>query len=151
VTVAALRRRGMVTRYFLGRVNVKKGGGRVGRTTYPKEYRAWTSCLRPVLAPAIPMNAGGMQVSMAKKRMTSDASLRLMPNDRVASKPVGMLGAVSVFLMPMFMEAGRESYGSRFKRQVKKMVKRLLYWVLVRYSSGTGLMPFSSTPASSSF
>lgn len=45
---------------------------------------------------------------------------------------------------------GTESYGSRFKRQVKKTVNMLLYWVLVRYSSGTGLIPFSSTPASSS-
>lgn len=91
-------------------------GWREGRAgmAYPKEYRAWTSWRRPVLAPAMPMKAGGMQVSMAKKRMTRDASLRLMPNDRVASRPVGRLGAGSVFLMVLFMWVGNlTAAGSR--------------------------------------
>lgn len=45
----------------------------------------------PVLQPPQPMNAGNAQVSMEKNRMVRDASLRLIPNESVASMPVGIL------------------------------------------------------------
>lgn len=74
--------------------SVGKGGEKGGRGeegAYPKEYRAWTSCLRPVSIPPIPMNAGGMHVSKEKNRITREASRRDMPIPRVASMPVGIL------------------------------------------------------------
>jgi hypothetical protein len=39
----------------------------------------------------MPMNAGGIQHMIEKKRMTSDASLRLIPKTAVASVPAGIL------------------------------------------------------------
>lgn len=71
------------------------GGFEGWEQTYPKEYLAWTSCLRPVLAPPVAMKAGGMHVIMAKNRITRAASLRHMPKVRVASMPVGILLGVS--------------------------------------------------------
>lgn len=59
--------------------------------THPNEYRACTNCLMPVSIPPIPMKAGGRHVSNAKKTITNEASLRLKPNSRVASMPVGIL------------------------------------------------------------
>jgi len=116
--------------------------------THPNEYLACTSCLMPVSMPPMPMKAGGMHVSRAKKRMTREESRRFMPKLRVASKPVGILGwSFSTCYMVMWWWMGVGAHGSRFSRQVKKMVKRLLYWVTVRCSTGTGLMPLSSTPA----
>jgi hypothetical protein len=43
---------------------------------------------------------------------------------------------------------GRTTYGSRHNRQVKNIVNRLLYCLFVLWNRGTGLMPFSSAPAS---
>ena len=37
------------------------------------------------------MKAGGMHVSMEKKRITSAASRKFIPKTKVASMPVGML------------------------------------------------------------
>jgi hypothetical protein len=73
VTVAALRRSGIVARYN------------------PKEYRAWTCCLSPVCGPPTAMKAGGIQTIREKNRITRAASRSLMPKTRVASMPVGIL------------------------------------------------------------
>ena len=61
----------------------------------------------PVCAPAIPMNAGGIQVSMEKNKMTSDESLRPMPNDRVANKPVGMIEVALVAAVRFLRVSGK--------------------------------------------
>lgn len=60
--------------------------------THPNEYLACICCLNPVFIPPIPMKAGGMHVSMEKKRITNAASRRFIPKTKVASMPVGMLG-----------------------------------------------------------
>lgn len=69
----------------------RKRSNEVEVGTDPNEYRACTNCLMPVSIPPIPMKAGGRHVSSAKKRIINEASLRLKPNSRVASMPVGTL------------------------------------------------------------
>lgn len=99
------------------------------------------------------MKAGGMLVKMANSRITKAASLRLNPNDVVANTPVGMLISIakSQSAIPPKGHVPGETYGRMQRRQVKYTVKISLYLVWVLNSTGTGLMPFSSTPSSRSF
>jgi hypothetical protein len=83
------------------------------------------------------MKAGGRQVTMLKKMMISETSLRPRPYATAPSAPVGRLIIVSyqtwIWQVPTTTTNGR-----MHNRQVKKTVNRLLYCFSVLPSGGTG-------------
>ena len=108
------------------------------------------SCLHAADAHESGRDAGKEGEEQGDEGSVPQAHAHTKCGQHACGNPVGE-GSVSECHAREAVPAGSAgAYGSKPKRQVKKTVKRLLYWVEVRCSTGTGLMPFSSTPASSS-